>query len=50
MAFRSVKKEQARWEKWCGVRCPLVRSDVRSEQEKGGVWVDAGTEVGMLEG
>lgn len=49
-AFRSVKKEQARWEKWEGVRGPLVKSDVRREQEKGGVWVDAGTVVGMVEG
>ena len=45
-----MKKEQARWEKWEGVRGPLVKSDVRREQEKGGVWVDAGTVVGMVEG
>ena len=50
VALRSVKKEQARWEKWDGVRWPLVKSDVRREQEKGGVWLDAGTEVGRVEG
>ncbi len=50
VALRSVKKEQARWEKWDGVRWPLVKRDVRREQEKGGVWAEAGTEVGMVEG
>lgn len=49
-ALRSVKKEQARWEKWDGVRRPLVKSDVRREQEKGGVWVDAGTKLGRVGG
>ena len=50
VAVRSVKKEQARWEKWDGVRWPWVKSDVRREQENGGVWVEAGMDVAMLEG
>lgn len=51
-ALRFVKKEQARWEKWGGVRGrgPLVKRDTRRGQEKGGVWVDAGTVVGMVDG
>ena len=48
--MRSVKKEQARWEKWDGVRWPLVKREARREQENGGVWVDAGMEVVVEEG
>lgn len=50
MAFRCVKEEQARWEKWEGVRWPFVKRAARREQEKGGVWVEAGMKVGMEEG
>ena len=43
--MREERVGEVRCEEWNGVRWPMAKSDVRREQEKAGVWVDAGTEI-----